>query len=534
LRVFCFILFSFSLLLGALDASPWCILFGSDGCDECQEIKELWGEISELPGRPRLLYVNIDKQENYQLLTMIERQLEVKRPGNMFPIILFGSKMLSGTDELLEHLRAAGDKLPPPPDIPALKKLEQVVRASDAAVVTYDAEPQGETAMPAAEPTGQQFPLLYFFQKGCQNCSRQLRELQQLSRLLPGLQVDCYDIGTEAGQLMLQRARELLNIPLNNENLTPMVAWQDGYIAKRLARAEELQAVLRPAAKDIFWKKAITAQERRALQRIQSNLLRQATLTVIAVAGLIDGINPCAFATSIFLIGYLLYLKRRPRQIILVGACFCIGVFASYLLFGLGFSFLIDFLGRMIWLKPLLYLLFGLAALVLAVLHLRDAWRFRASGKSSDMDLGLSQNTHRRIHDQIKKLTTVHARLLIPASLLLGVVVSSMELACTGQIYLPTLAAINSAGVNLRAFSLLLLYNFFFIIPLLIVTGLAAVGIGGKALAGWARRHVFPTKILMAGLFISLTALMFVFAWVERPSTQVEMPQAVDCLHGQV
>ncbi|NMA21027.1 MAG: hypothetical protein GX927_10660, partial [Lentisphaerae bacterium] len=115
MRVFCFILFSFSLLLGALDASPWCILFGSDGCDECQEIKELWGEISELPGRPRLLYVNIDKQENYQLLTMIERQLEVKRPGNMFPIILFGSKMLSGTDELLEHLRAAGDKLPPPP-----------------------------------------------------------------------------------------------------------------------------------------------------------------------------------------------------------------------------------------------------------------------------------------------------------------------------------------------------------------------------------------------------------------------------------
>ncbi|MDD3954322.1 MAG: hypothetical protein PHY82_10455, partial [Lentisphaeria bacterium] len=354
--------------------------------------------------------------------------------------------------------------------------------------------------------------------------------LQLLSRLLPGLQVDCYDIGTEAGQLMLQRAREQLKIPLNDENLTPMVAWQDGYIAKRLARAEELQAVLRPASDDIFWTKAVTMQERQALQRSQGNLLQQATLTVIAVAGLIDGINPCAFATSIFLIGYLLYLKRRPRQIILVGVCFCVGVFASYLLFGLGFSFLIDFLGRMIWVKPLLYLLFGLAALLLAVLHIRDAWRFRASGKSSDMDLGLSQQTHRRIHDQIKKLTAVQSRLLIPAALLLGIVVSSMELACTGQIYLPTLAAINSAGVNLRAFSLLLLYNFFFIIPLLIVTGLAALGIGGKALAGWARRHVFPTKILMAWLFTCLAALMFAFAWKERPSTQVEVSQAVDCL----
>ena len=531
MRIFYFILFSFSLLvLGASEASPWYILFGSDGCDECQEIKELWEEISELPGRPRLLYVNIDRQENYQLLKTIEEQLQVKRPGNTFPIVLFGSEMLNGTDELLEHLQKAGDKLPPAPDIPALKKLEQAVRASEDAVITYDAESRAAPAMVAGESAGHQFPLLYFLQKGCQNCSRQLRELQLLSRLLPGLQVDCSDIGTEAGQLLLQRAREQLKIPLNDENLTPMVAWQDGYIAKRLARAEELQAVLRPASDDIFWTKAVTMQERQALQRSQGNLLQQATLTVIAVAGLIDGINPCAFATSIFLIGYLLYLKRRPRQIILVGVCFCVGVFASYLLFGLGFSFLIDFLGRMIWVKPLLYLLFGLAALLLAVLHIRDAWRFRASGKSSDMDLGLSQQTHRRIHDQIKKLTAVQSRLLIPAALLLGIVVSSMELACTGQIYLPTLAAINSAGVNLRAFSLLLLYNFFFIIPLLIVTGLAALGIGGKALAGWARRHVFPTKILMAWLFTCLAALMFAFAWKERPSTQVEVSQAVDCL----
>ena len=535
LKIFLSILFCLPLLvLGGSDASPWYILFGSDGCDECQEIKELWEEISELPSHPRLLYVNIDKQENYQLLKTIEAQLQVKRPGNTFPIILFGSEMLTGINELLEHMQKAGDKLPQAPDIPALKKPAQAVRASAEAVIAYEEELQESTAaVPVeVESTGQQFPLLYFMQKGCQNCSRQLRELQLLLRILPGLQVDCYDIGTEAGQLMLQRAMQKLQIPASDENLIPMVVWADGYIAQRLARAEELKVLLSAESGPVFWKMLVTPQERQVLKRTQGNLLQQATLTVIAAAGLIDGINPCAFATSIFLIGYLLYLKRRPRQIVLIGICFCLGVFASYLLFGLGFSFLIDFLGRLIWVKTLLYLLFGLAALLLGVLHIRDAWRFRASGKNSDMDLGLSKHTHRRIHDQIKKMITVHSRLLIPAALVLGIVVSSMELACTGQIYLPTLAAINSSGISWRAFSLLVLYNFFFIMPLLVVTAMAALGIGGQALAGWARRHVFSTKLLMTLLFACLAMLMFIFAWQERPQSYLPAYDSIDCLHN--
>jgi len=100
--------------------------------------------------------------------------------------------------------------------------------------------------------------------------------------------------------------------------------------------------------------------------------------------------------------------------------------------------------------------------------------------------------------------------LMVPAAMVLGAVISSMEFACTGQIYLPTLIAINSAGVNAKSFCLLLLYNVCFILPLLVVTGLALFGTGLKAATTWAQNNVFSTKVMMAALFAVIAVIMIV------------------------
>jgi cytochrome c biogenesis protein CcdA len=96
----------------------------------------------------------------------------------------------------------------------------------------------------------------------------------------------------------------------------------------------------------------------------------------------------------------------------------------------------------------------------------------------------------------------------IPAALLLGLVVSSLELVCTGQIYLPVIVALNASGFNLKAFLWLLLYNLAFIAPLVAVTLLAYCGVGVNAIAKWARNNVFATKIAMSLLFVLIAALM--------------------------
>jgi cytochrome c biogenesis protein CcdA len=139
-----------------------------------------------------------------------------------------------------------------------------------------------------------------------------------------------------------------------------------------------------------------------------------------------------------------------------------------------------------------------------------DAFRFKKTGKSSDMMLGLSSGTHRGIHEKIRTLAYRSALLLFPASIVLGAVVSSMELACTGQVYAPLLAAMLAQGMTPRFLFLLLVYNLCFILPLAIITVLACRGVGAQALANWAKEHVFATKLLMAAIFTIIAAVMVV------------------------
>ena len=245
------------------------------------------------------------------------------------------------------------------------------------------------------------------------------------------------------------------------------------------------------------------------MSEIYESLFRKSSVC----GGLVDGVNPCAFATSIFLISYLLYLKRRRRDIIVVGSCFCLGVFITYFLFGLALSSVLRQLQNWRWLKIALYGGIGIIGLVLCVLHLRDAIRFRRTGKASDMDMGLSKDTHRNIHEKIRKFTTYRTWLMGPAAVLLGGMVSTMELACTGQVYFPMLAAMSAQGFNARFIRMLTCYNLFFILPLAVITVLAAYGVGAKSLGDWAKNHVFSTKIVMAALFALLGVLMLWLAF---------------------
>lgn len=495
-------------------------LFGTEDCDDCAAVKKQWPETFELAEGPVLLFLPIEHAPNYALLNRLEDALQPGKKAASFPIFLIGDKLIGDLDafyDMADELPALSQKHPA---LPLLDDLVSAAAKADRLVSELRVQavktPEAAPSTDAPPPDNAEHPpqLLYFYQKGCAKCSRQEKELAILRDVLPALQLASYDVATLDGQIILRRAKEHFSIADDNKNLAPMICWPRGYISGRLAGASELQTALTGTAQDdAFWSTPISDAERRSGQQLQRRLLKSFTVGVVIMAGLIDGFNPCAFATSVFLIGYLLYLKRRPREIAVVGFSFCAGVFLAYVLFGLGLSFLLDFISGMLWLKKAIYGFFALAALILAVGHLRDALRVRRGGKPSDMTLGLSNDTHRKIHDRIKSLTEHRSWLMLPAAIVLGVVVSSMELACTGQIYLPTLAAINAEGINLRAFLLLILYNLCFILPLVVITGMAVVGIGTKAAAAWGRKHVGTTKIAMAALFIAIAVVMGVLAF---------------------
>jgi len=525
------------LTMGSLQARTWFALFGSDDCDECAQIKTIWKGRPQPAKDPVLIYICIDKNENYSFLKKIEKELNITRPSLSFPVLLIGQTMTAGLEGFLDEFDNLEQRLDKIPEHLLLQPLQQLANTTDGNMTAWNASPETPAHAPGSPDLAvlpeQKAELLYFLAKGCQKCSRQLRELHQLKEQIPSLRLACYDVATADGQILLQRTVNQFQIPQGDDNLAPLVAWNQGYVTGRLATAEELAQALAAQAKDSaepFWHTPISQNERQDWTSRQTSITDTATIGLVFLAGLFDGLNPCAFATSIFLIGYLLYLKRRPRDIVIVGGAFCFGVFLTYLLFGFGLSFLIDFLNRFFWIKTVIYLLFALAALVLAIMNLKDGLAYRRTGKTQDMDLGLSLDTHRKIHDRIKAMTAKASTwLMAPAAVVLGTVVSSMELACTGQIYLPTLAAINSQGLDFRATMLLLLYNLAFIIPLVIISILAAMGFGAKRIAAWAKDNLANTKFILAAIFLAIAILMAVFVIREWP-TQDKATTANDCL----
>ena len=63
--------------------------------------------------------------------------------------------------------------------------------------------------------------------------------------------------------------------------------------------------------------------------------LRMDVVPVI-FAGLIDGINPCAFATMLFFISWIAVKGGGRRRILLCGISFIVGVYLAYLAIGFG------------------------------------------------------------------------------------------------------------------------------------------------------------------------------------------------------
>lgn len=146
----------------------------------------------------------------------------------------------------------------------------------------------------------------------------------------------------------------------------------------------------------------------------------------------------------------------------------------------------------------------------LAAFSFRDAAR-AARGHAQEMTLQLPGQEKSRIRSLIRAVAGSH---LMPLwAFLVAFPVALLEFLCTGQTYLPTIVLIiANQGLHSHAVLLLLLYNLLFILPLLVITVLAAAGISSERLRSWFTRHMSASKLLGSLLF-ALFAVLFLTRW---------------------
>ncbi len=225
------------------------------------------------------------------------------------------------------------------------------------------------------------------------------------------------------------------------------------------------------------------------------------TWNAVAWAGLLDGINPCAFVTLVFFISVLANLRKSKKDIIVVGTLFSVAVFGTYLLLGIGALKFIKIISVQSGITKGINICMAGFCLLIGLISLLDVIRFHRNKKAGDFSLKLPKGIRKVINRQIN--TNMRKSHLWFWALFLGITVSLLESLCTGQVYLPTIAIMVKRG-SVEAFGLLAFYNLMFIVPLLAVFGLAFAGVSSKQVTDFFNRHLFLSKVLMMGLFFFL------------------------------
>lgn len=230
------------------------------------------------------------------------------------------------------------------------------------------------------------------------------------------------------------------------------------------------------------------------------------TLPVVIGAALLDSINPCVFGVLIFLIAFMTKMFKNPHKMLLGGLLYTAVVYVTYLLIGIGFlTFTVSF-----GFSAAIYWVAAIIAILAGLLEMKDFFWY---GKG--LSLKMIPGADRRIKLYTQKIEKLHRKdswFSYGAAALLGVFVVLVELPCTGAPYLAILAILG-AGNYAQGLSLLLLYNFIFILPLFVIIGVAYFGKSSTVLEAWRMKHRGAMRLAVGIFLISLGALMIYTVW---------------------
>jgi len=379
-----------------------------------------------------------------------------------------------------------------------------------------DAAPTAIVAdfIPAAAPTpiaaDHPLTIVYFRSIGCRQCEELETWWPALQQAFPTLNIETFDMHKIEAMRLNEALSERFNVPERVRMVTPAVFSGAGYVIQRdVSFAAVVDLLSRSAAIPLdAWRPMPDAEIATVDARIETRYRTRFGLGVVLAAGLLDGINPCAFATIIFFLSYMQISRRRRPEMLRVCLAFIAGVFIAYFALGLGLTEVVarfDILRRLgNWLNWALAAL----ALVIMLMNFRDAI-LCLQGRMAEMTMQLPTALKDGIHVTIRRGAR-HTRFVI-AAFGVGIMVSVLELACTGQVYLPTIVfMLQSADGRSGAILYLLLYNLAFIAPLVLILVLGLFGLRQQSMIQRMHRHAAAVKFATAALFL-LLFLFFAF-----------------------
>ncbi len=222
------------------------------------------------------------------------------------------------------------------------------------------------------------------------------------------------------------------------------------------------------------------------------------SLPIVIGLGLIDSVNPCVIGVLILLMTILLKSGNR-NKVLINGFTYVGAVYFTYLLGGLTLLGIFNSVREISFISQILYVVIGAFVIVAGLLEVKDFFWY---GKWYSLAI-----PHSLVKTVESRAATAPASLA--ATFTAGVVLTLIELPCTGAPYLAVLTLMSQGGYSyITALPLLLLYNLVFVLPLLIVIFVVYRGTNLKMVEGLRQEHRGKMRLLI-GL-----ALLAIGLWI--------------------
>jgi len=217
-----------------------------------------------------------------------------------------------------------------------------------------------------------------------------------------------------------------------------------------------------------------------------TNIVRKLTIPAVLFAALVDAVNPCAFAVLIILMSTILVSKSR-RKTLLAGLAFSFSIFISYFLMGIGLYSAIQVSG----LTHKFYWIVAVLAIFIGLFNLKDYLWY---GKWFVMEVPMKWRP--KLQGLIKGVTSV------PGAFAVGFLVSLFLLPCTSGPYIVILGLLAKVTTRSYAVFLLILYNFVFVLPMILISFAIFFGFTTTEKAENLRKNKLKILHLIAGIII--------------------------------
>ena len=511
-----YLLILLSLPIYTLAQSPSSIqiyFFYAEDCQPCQTILQSYlPTLKAMVPNLEVKTFDVGNPAYYEALAKLEKKFG--RSGRELPVVFVGDQMLSGEMQIMEKLnpllleiQAKGGSFPPPIEIPSLSK-----------------------------PSLKSFTLdvTYFYQKGCPKCDRASALLKYMTKKYPQLNIKEIDLNTPDGKRLNETLSNRLNLPIEKRLIAPSIFIGTDSLLPGEITESGVEALIRKYGEKSAGvsasesKPALTTptpapapslspSQEESKKAEESIIQRFKSFGVLAIllAGLMEGMNPCALATLVFFISYLTMVGRKRKEIFWGGLAFSGTGFITHLLIGIGILSFVQHLSFLPLFSQIVYFITFLFALLLGIFSLYDYIQLK-KGRPSKMKLQVPNFLKKKIHQMIRARSnmleankeSLSIRFLL-AAVVIGFIVTLFQSTCTSQVYLPTILFVtNIPSLRGNAVLYLILYNFVYILPLLVIFGIVYWGVTSEQLSFFLQKRASTIKLLTSAFFFALAGIL--------------------------